>query len=80
MISQGKRDGALRAIHWLMVRARMMAYETKNKELIQILDAGEHLPLQFLSEDDRTDYFREQLEDLKERYPHTAHALHVFDK
>ena len=80
MIREEKREGALSAIHSLMVSARAIAYELKHKELIAILDVGEHLPLLFLREEDLTEYMRGQLEALKERWPSTGIALAMFDK
>lgn len=79
MIREEKREGALRAIHSLMVSARSIAYELKHKELIEILDVGEHLPMLFLREDDVTEYMRGQLEGLKARWPSTGIALEMFD-
>ena len=78
MIRPDKRDDALRAINRLLVYARMMAADkAPHEDIFNVLDVAELLPMLFLEERDRTEFFREMLTDT--RYPAFVAALDVFD-
>ena len=79
MIRADKHDGALRAIHMMLVYARQMAAEhSSHDDLFAVLDVAELLPMLFLDPSDKTDFFREMLAD--ERFPAFVAALDTFDR
>lgn len=79
MIADSKKRNALAAINAVLVLARSMAHEGKSREVAEVLDVAEYLPMLMLEPADRTEEFREQLVDLAQRYPVLTLALTRFD-
>ena len=80
MIRDANRDGALTALHNMLVCLRTMAYEkAPYEELASILDSLEELPTLFGQQEDLTDYFRTVIAELAERHPQFDRALQSFD-
>ncbi len=80
MISQEKHRSALWALNWVLVAARLMAYQKEDHEKIaDLLDLAEYLPCLMLENADRTEHFRECLSDLSKKYPSMKLAVDRFD-
>lgn len=80
MIQPEKYENALRALNAVLVAARQMAYEKRSPEhLAEVLDVAEELPTLFLQKDDMTDYFRQALQLLAEKYRGFGLAVERFD-
>lgn len=80
MIRDENKDGALTALHDMLVRLRTMAYEkAPHEDLANILDALEELPTLFGQKEDLTDYFRMVVAGLAQRYRGFGTALDAFD-
>jgi hypothetical protein len=78
MIQPEKYENALRALNAVLVVGRQMAYEKAGHEqLAEVLDVAEELPTLFIQKDDRTDYFRQALQLLAEKYPGIGFGLAV---
>jgi hypothetical protein len=57
-----------------------MAYEkASHAQLAEVLDVAEELPTLFIQKDDMTDYFRQALQALADKYPSLAFAVEKFD-
>lgn len=80
MIPQDRFQPALDAIQYLVVRARLVAYERGEGELARLLDHIELLPNYIADDEDRTAEFRQMLESAVETCEGCAGALDVFDK
>ena len=79
MIRPDRHDDALRAIHFLLVKAREMAAEkAPHEDIFAVLDVAELLPMLFLEPTDKTDFFREMISD--DRYGAFVAALDAFDR
>lgn len=71
--------GSVKAVHWIIIYARMMAYEKAAHDRIAgILDHAEYLLTLIFSDDDQTDWFREYLEGTATRYQ-CMHAVELFE-
>ena len=80
MIRPEKYENALRALNAVLVWARQMAYEKASQEqLAEVLDVAEELPTLFIQKEDMTDYFRQALQGLAEKYPGFGLAVERFD-
>ncbi|MFO0697508.1 MAG: hypothetical protein U0230_28275 [Polyangiales bacterium] len=80
MIRADEHRQALRAINYVLVYARLMAYEqASHQDLAYVLDIAEYLPMLMLEERDCTSRFRDQLEGLAARLPSFGVALERFD-
>ena len=79
MIRQEKSENALYALQALLVRARLIAYEVKSKELIALLDCAEYLPSLIARKTDETDHFRDMLKGLSDRFS-CREPLRKFDE
>lgn len=81
MIEPSKHRSALRALNFVLVMARKMAFERAPHETIaKVLDWAEVLPMLMLEEEDRTATFRSYLEALVEIDASFSGALARFDE
>jgi hypothetical protein len=80
MLRSEKQQPALRALNVILVVARSFANDRRSKELVNILDVAEYLPLLFLDKADMTESFKEQLLYLAEKHPEFQQAVYCFDK
>jgi len=80
MIGQRKQQSALRALHFILTRARWMAGESGQSELAALLDQAEYLPQLMADHEDRTEDYRTALVDIAERYSACSHAVMLFDE
>jgi hypothetical protein len=82
VIKPEKMNGALYALHIIMVQGRWMAYQNEDaKKIAKLLDWGEILPLLMLSKEDETDRFRLYLQEgIVDDFPMCWRALEAFDK
>ncbi|MNU32609.1 hypothetical protein D3C71_211570 [compost metagenome] len=72
MINEKKFNSSIVAVHDLIIRARNLAYQKKEHEMIgDFLDALEYLPALILEKEDRTELFEKFLEDICKRYDFT---------
>lgn len=80
MIDPDKYDHALRAIHRVLVEARLMAYQGEDSARIaEVLDWAELLPKLIAVPENKTAEFRETLVAIVERRPEFRPSLRVFD-
>lgn len=80
MVPVGKFTSALRALNWVLIATRQLAYEkASHQEIASALDIAEYLPLLLTDERDRSESFRECLVDLSQRWPVFHRALTEFD-
>ena len=79
MIRADKYLRALRAIQQILVAARWMAGDNQVKEVLQLMDATEILPALLADEVDRTDIFRDTLEDISKTFPSCRRVLDEFE-
>jgi len=77
MIKEDKFNNSIVAIHNLIIRARSLAYQKADYEIISdFLDALEYLPALIIEKEDRTGLFEQFLDDICKRYSCTE----VLDK
>jgi len=70
MIAKNKHDAAISAIQRLLVGIRAMAYENEpHRNIAEVADYAEYLPLLILDVEDKTEQFRGNLQELSEKYP-----------
>lgn len=79
MIREDKYEQSLRALQFVLVRARFLAYQGESQRAGDLLDGAELLPEYLAVEEDMTDEFRETLAGLAQTEPGCAQALHIFD-
>lgn len=80
MIRPEKYNNALYAIHLLIVKIRLMAYQEANlKEIATIADYAEILPRLINAKEDKTEEFRKYLIGTVELYPLLSYVLRAFD-
>jgi hypothetical protein len=79
MIQPSKQSNALAAINAVLILARKLAYEGKSKDVAEVLDTAEYLPMLMLDARDCTSTFRDQLVGLVTRRPAFSLALERFD-
>ena len=82
MMSSDKIPAALYAIHSIMVKARWLAGQDADREILyKLLDSAETLPsLIACADDDMTEEFREQLAGLGQECPDCAGFVGNFDR
>jgi len=69
MVENEKIAPALRALQGVLIRARSMAYENVDHELIaQILDSAEELPELIACAENKTTEFAESIEEISEEF------------
>lgn len=59
----------LQALHLVLVKARAKAFEDGNSELGEVLDAAEYLVTCVMSDEDKTEVFRDYLNGLGSQFP-----------
>ena len=80
MIRPEKIESALRAINFVLVQARRMAFERESYDTIaNVLDVAELLPMLLVERADTTEEFRGCLESLVEISPSFGVVLQYFD-
>jgi len=73
-------ERALWAIHQLLLVGRALAYENApTKDLAELFDYTEVLPLYILEERDATAAFRSLVEGVAEKFPRAKYALNGLD-
>lgn len=78
MIRTEHHEGALRALHATLIRARAMSYKCAEAELAALLDNIEYLVCLILSTRDETETFRAFIKEIAERFQ-CAWALQQLD-
>jgi len=78
VIRPEKLENALYALQGLLVRARLVAYESNSRELVALLDCAEYLPSLIARSSDETIHFRSSLESVAEQY-NCKNILQRFD-
>jgi hypothetical protein len=79
MIRDEKHSDALQAIRALIIQAKVMASETGESPLADLLNDIELLPDYMAAEQDMTSEFRDVLAGIAEIHPCCTHALDRFD-
>lgn len=81
MISAGKQDNALRALHCVLITARAMSYLSEpGIDVAEVLDEAEYLVVLLMKSEDATLEFREHLESLAQKRERFSPALRFFDE
>jgi hypothetical protein len=81
VIKPEKMNGALYALHIIMVQGRWMAYQNEDaKKIAKLMDWGEILPMLMLSKEDETDRFRLYLQGVVDDFPLCRLGLDAFDE
>jgi hypothetical protein len=81
MIIQSKQKQAIKAIHRILILARVMAYQNEpTTKIAKVLDYAEILPTLILAIEDRTDEFRIHLHGFASEFPQGVGMLQEFDK
>jgi hypothetical protein len=81
VIKSEKMNGALYALHIIMVQGRAMAYQNEDsKKIAKLLDWGEIMPELMRSKEDETDRFRLYLQGIVDDFPMCRIALTAFDE
>ena len=79
MVRDDKLYQALQALHYVLIRARSMGYEGRPpREIADVLDWAELLPVHLAAEDDRRGEYRNALSAIAEKKGF-AGVLRVFD-
>ena len=69
MISEQKKDKALKAIHDLIIKARILTSEhIPNEKMFEFLDSVEYLPALMMESNNKTEFFQEYLKEICVRY------------
>jgi hypothetical protein len=77
MINKDKHTKGLTAIHELLVRGRIMAFEgTTSDEFFIFFDEMEHLPALMLEENNRTELFELCLLEICKKYQ----SMYIYNK
>ena len=80
MIAQEKLNEALYALHFILVRARCMAYENGDRNLARLLDYAEELPRFIAEVEDRTNAYETSLRGIAHLYPNLTHMSKTFEE
>ena len=67
MIQDNRLENALHALNHILVRARWMAYEADCRELAELLDDAEILPMYIADREDMTETYQRSLEGISEK-------------
>lgn len=72
-----KEKSALQALHLLIIKGRMMAWENNSTQLFEFLDELEYLPALMLEEENQSKMFEEYLEAIciKRKCPEVYHQF-----
>ena len=80
MIANNKFQNSFRALNYILVLGRQMAYdEAPHEDIASVLDIAEYLPRLFADPADCTAAFRSQVLHLATRWPQFSRALEYFD-
>jgi hypothetical protein len=80
MIPPEKQHQAFRALHRVLIRTRLMGYEGKPpREIADVLDWAELLPVHLAADEDRTGEFRNVLAAIDSGRPGFEGLLAIFD-
>ena len=81
MIPPQKKRAALLAINAVLVEARAMAHENvPYRDLADVLDSAEYLPMLMLEDINTSEEFRKTLESICQKFPRFTRALQRFDE
>lgn len=80
MIQDNRLESALHALNHILVRVRWMAYEADCRELAELLDAAEILPMYIADKEDMTETYRLSLESISQKFTCCGFVADEFNK